>query len=206
MSTPFTTGKLVEALKSMKAGKAPGPDDIHPGFLLHAGNDATKWLCQYMYTCLERCKIPKIWHKATVIALPKPNRPKDDPKSYRPILLLCIPFKLLERVVHGRINPIIDPQLPHEQAGFRKGRSTVDQVTLLTQDIEDCFEAKETAGAVLVYLTTAYDNILQDKEVMARSALIRKLVGTGWGESPSTPRTSAPSTVCTGWILCPSME
>ena len=60
-------------------------------------------------------------------------------------------------MIHGRINFIIDPQLPHEQSGLRKGRSTVDQVTLLTQDIEDCFEAKETDGAVLVDLTAAYD-------------------------------------------------
>ena len=62
-------------------------------------------------------------------------------------------------MIHRRINPIIDPQLPHEQAGFHKERSTVDQVTLLTQDTEDCFEAKETAGAVLVDLTTACDTV-----------------------------------------------
>ena len=55
---PFTTEALVKALKSMKAGKAPGPDDIHPEFLLHAGDAVTKRLCQYKSTCLERCKIP----------------------------------------------------------------------------------------------------------------------------------------------------
>ena len=132
MSIPFTREELVEVLKSMKVGKAPGPDDIHPKFLLHARDAATKWLCQYMATCLEKCKKTQIWRKATVIALPKPNKPKDDPKSYRAISLLCIPFQLLERMIHGRINPIIDPQLPHEQADVRKGRSTVDQVTLLT--------------------------------------------------------------------------
>ena len=59
-----------------------------------------------------------IWRKATVIAVPKPIKPKDDPKSYRPISLLCMPFKLLERMIHGRINPIIDPQLPHEKGWF----------------------------------------------------------------------------------------
>ena len=52
MSTPFITWELVEGLKFMKAGKAPGPDDIHPEFLLHAGDAATKWLCQYMSTSL----------------------------------------------------------------------------------------------------------------------------------------------------------
>ena len=47
MSTPFTPGELVEALKLMKAGKVPGPYGIHPEFLSHAGVAATKWLCQY---------------------------------------------------------------------------------------------------------------------------------------------------------------
>ena len=158
MSTPFTTEELVEVLKSMKAGKVPEPDDIHPEFLLHARDTVTKWLCQYMSTCLKRCKIPKIWRKATVITLLKPNKPKDDPKSYRPISLLYILFKLFERMIHGCINPSLIPSYL-EQAGFRKGRSTVDQVTLLTQDIEHCFEAKETAGAVLVDLTPAYDTV-----------------------------------------------
>ena len=42
---------------------------------------------------------------------------------------------------------------------FRKGRSTVDQVNLLTEDIQDCFEANEKAGAVLLDLTAAYDTM-----------------------------------------------
>ena len=48
--------------------------------------------------------------------------------------------------------------LPQEQAGFRHGSSTVDHVTLLTQDIEDSFSAKK-AGYVFVYLTAAYDTV-----------------------------------------------
>ena len=43
------------------------------------------------------------------------------------------------------------------RAGFRHGKSTVDQVVLLTQNIEDSFEAKKKAGAVFVDLTAAYD-------------------------------------------------
>jgi len=52
--------------------------------------------------------------------------------SYRPIFLLCAPFNILERPIYARIESIIDPLLPREQVGFRHGRSTVDQVTLLT--------------------------------------------------------------------------
>jgi len=51
--------------------------------------------------------------------------------------------------------------LSQEQAGFLHKSSTVDQVTLLTQDIEDNFLAKKKAGAVFVDLTAAYDTARQ---------------------------------------------
>ena len=47
--------------------------------------------------------------------------------------------------------------LPKAQAGFRRGKSIVDQVVLLTQNIEDSFEAKKKAGAVFIDLTAAYN-------------------------------------------------
>jgi len=53
----------------------------------------------------------------------------------------------------------VDPLLPQEQAGFRRERSTVIQVSLLTQEIEDSFSAKKKAGAVFVDLTAAYDTV-----------------------------------------------
>ena len=36
----------------------------------------------------------------------------------------------------------MNPMLRKEQAGFRRGKSIVDQVVSLTQNIEDVFEAK----------------------------------------------------------------
>lgn len=83
----------------------------------------------------------------------------DDPTEYRPISLLCVRYKLLEWLVLQRVTPIVDPQLPKEQAGFQSGRSTADQVTLLGQDIEDSFQAGERAGAVFLNLTAVYDTV-----------------------------------------------
>jgi len=67
------------------------------------------------------------------------------------------PFKILDRLIHTRVDPIIDPLIPWEQVGFQHGRSAIDQVTLLTQVIEDSFSAKKKAGAVFVDLPAAYD-------------------------------------------------
>ena len=72
-------------------------------------------------------------------------------------------FMILEHLIHSRIEPVIDSQLPPEQAGFHHGRSRVDQVTLLTQHLEDSFEAKKKAGAVLVDLMAAYDIVWQHR-------------------------------------------
>ena len=104
-------------------------------------------------------KIPKIWRRSTVAAVLKPNKPAQDSKSYRPISLLCVQFKILERLINIRIDPVVDPQLPREQAGFHCGRSTVAQETLLTQYIEDSFQHNEKSGTVFLDLTAAYDTV-----------------------------------------------
>ena len=159
LSGEFTADELSKAMSKLKPGKAPGRDNIHPEFVMHQSTITSSWLCAFFSSCYQRCKLPKIWRRASVIALPKPNKPAEDPKAYRPISLLCVPFKILERMIHCRIEPVIDPQLPQEQAGFRRGRSTVDQVTLLSQDIEDSFQDNEKAGVVYLDLTAAYDTV-----------------------------------------------
>jgi len=108
---------------------------------------------------MRQIKIPKIWRRALIVAIPKPEKPPGDPKSYRPVSLLCVRFKILERLIYGRVETITHPLLPREQAGFRHGRSAVDQATLLTQDIEDSFSAEKNAVAVFVDLTAAYDTV-----------------------------------------------
>ena len=92
---------------------------------------------------MRQLKLLKIRKRALVVAIPKPNQPLGDPKCFRPISLLCVPFKILERLIYVRIKLINDPLLPKEHAWFRRERSTLDQVTLLTQKIVNSFSAKK---------------------------------------------------------------
>ena len=94
-----------------------------------------------------------------MIAIPKPGKPVGDPKSYRPISLLYVPYKILKRLIYACVEPLIDPLLPKQQAGLRHRKSTIDQVVLLTQNIEDPFEAKKKAGVIFIDLTAAYDTV-----------------------------------------------
>ena len=81
------------------------------------------------------------------------------PKSYRPISLLCVPFKILKQVLLSRITPYVAKCLPYFQAGFHAGRSTIDQVLQLRSIIEDSFQLKQKTAVALVNLTAAYDTV-----------------------------------------------
>ena len=155
----FTSQRFAAALKHLKPGKALGPDSICLELITHGGAALKSWLCGLLSFCLRHLKIPNLWRRALVVAIPKPKKPVEDPKSYRPISLLCVLYKILERLTHARVEPIVDPLFPREQAGFRQGRPTVDQTVWLTQNIEDSFEAKKKAGVVFVNLTAAYDTV-----------------------------------------------
>ena len=159
LSVPFSTQELDSAIGHLKCGKAMGPDKIPPEFLKYSGETFRTWLSKFYSACLQRLVIPKIWRKASVVAILKPKKTANDPKSYRPISLLCVPLKVLERMLLTRLKLIIDPSLLTTQADFRSGRSTVDQIIHLTEDIESGFEERKKAGLVLVDLTATYDTV-----------------------------------------------
>ena len=110
----------------LKPGKAPGHDSICPEVLIHAGPGLKFWLRGFLPSWLHQLKIPNVWRRALMVAIPKPSKPVEDPQSYRPISLLYVPCKILERLIHNRVEVIVDPLLSKEQAGFRHGKSTVD--------------------------------------------------------------------------------
>jgi len=75
----------------------------------------------YVVSSLPACANSKI----VVVAIPKPSMPLGDASDYHPISLLSVPFKILERLIYVRVEPIIEPLLPQVQVGFRHGRSTI---------------------------------------------------------------------------------
>jgi len=150
---------MTQAIHNMKCGKAPGPDNIHLEFINNLGPSGLKWLAVFFSTCMRLDLLPKIWRKANIIAILKSGKDAKVPKSYRPISLLCVQLKILERVVLSRIAPYVEKCLPDFQAGFRAGRSTIDQVLQLCSIIEDGFQLKQKTAVALVDLTAAYDTV-----------------------------------------------
>ena len=73
--------------------------------------------------------MPPIFQKGIVIAILKPGKDGNDPDHFRPISLLCVPYKLLERLILERIQSKVNSVLPIEQAGFRNDRGCNEQMS-----------------------------------------------------------------------------
>ena len=93
-----------------------------------------------------------------MIAVEKPGKGLSLAANYRPISLLSVCYKLLERLALQRISLTVGLLSP-DQAGFRKGRRTCDQVATLTTFIENGFQQNIKTGAVFLDLTAAYDAV-----------------------------------------------
>ena len=90
---------------------------------------------------------------------PKTRKARGGPKELSTDISALCPLQHPREAYLARVEPLIDPLLPKEQAGLRRGTSTEDQVVLLTQNIKDYFEAKMKAGAVFIDLIAAYGTV-----------------------------------------------
>ena len=120
------------------------------------GPKARTWLSKFFSRIMATHSIPKIWRKAKV---EKPGKDPSLAANYRPISLLSVCYKLLKHLALQRISPTVKGLLSPDQAGFRKGRSTCDQVAALSTIIKNGFQQNLKTGAVFLDLTAAYDTV-----------------------------------------------
>ncbi|MBF2463452.1 reverse transcriptase family protein [Listeria welshimeri] len=80
-------------------------------------------------------------------------------KNYRPITLLSHVYKLFSRVVTNRLAIKLDEYQPPEQAGFRKGYSTIDHIHTVRQIIQKTEEYNQPLCMAFVDYEKAFDSI-----------------------------------------------
>jgi len=71
--------------------------------MLHAGSALKPWFCDFRTSCLRQDL-----EKSTNSCDPKGGKVIENPKRYRPISLLCVPFKILEKLIYVRVEAIVD--------------------------------------------------------------------------------------------------
>lgn len=128
---PVSQKEVMDACNRIENTKAPGLDGIPNVALKEAIKTIPKIFVDTYNACLQKSTFPTIWKRQRLVLLPKTNRPLNDPSSYRPLCMLDTAGKILERIIHGRIEKVIEPLLSEYQYGFRKGKSTIDAVDLV---------------------------------------------------------------------------
>ena len=119
--------EVKSAVKQSKKGKAPGPDSITIDLIDAAGDIINDKLATLFNECLIQSKVPEIWNEAIIILLHKKGDQKNI-SNYRPISLLNNIYKLFTKIIANRITRTLDENQPREQAGFRRGFSTIDHL------------------------------------------------------------------------------
>lgn len=158
LNQPLTRTEFEDALSNLK-NASPGPDDIPAIFIRNLPDTAKTLLLEIYNTIWLQHKFPKSWTEATIIPILKPNSIKINPESYRPISLTCAMCKLMEKIVNKRLVWYLENKslLPNEQSGFRKHRSTTDNIIDLESEINEGFINKQKCLAVFFDIKKAYD-------------------------------------------------
>ena len=131
-NNPFFMDELTNAM-SKSHDTAVGPDSIHYQMLKNLPDSAVDTLLDAVNYIWTTGDFPPEWHLATVIPVAKPGKDSTDPTSYRPIALTSCLCKVMKRMINTRLVwylkqlKLITPV----QSGFRKQRSTTDQLVRL---------------------------------------------------------------------------
>ena len=115
--------------------------------------------------CTEKNHYPSAFKKAKVIPLPK-TRDKTNLTDYRPISLLSVLSKLLEKHVHVQLNDYLENHLfihPF-QSGFRCKHSCSTALVRLTHSWLTAMNRSEVSGVIFLDLKKAFD--LVDHNIM----------------------------------------
>ena len=157
---PITLTELSAALKSTPTGKAAGEDNLHAESLRRLPRTTLMCICQLLDQTLAKGKIPRRWKEACIIPLLKPGKDASKPESYRPVSLTSVLCKVSERIVANRLEVYLDSVLTDRQSGFRRGRSTADQLAHAFAFIQKARQAgQKNITATLIDFSRAFDKV-----------------------------------------------
>jgi len=152
---------LNEEIKYLNTKKSPGHDLISAKMIKELPRIGKKHLLHIYNAILRTGFFPSNWKLSKIIMIPKPGKDPSQVSSYRPISLLCIFSKLLEKLLCHQLLPIIAQKrvIPNHQFGFRARHNTIEQVHRIVREIKDTFERKHYCSAVFLDVTQAFDRV-----------------------------------------------
>ena len=185
---------VLKQLKCLKLKNATGIDGLPARLFKDSAVVIADRVTHLVNLSIKSGKVPSEWKQAKVVPLFKSGN-KDDLDNYRPISILPILSKILEKAVFHKLhtyrskNSLLSPY----QSGFRASHSTQLAITFLIDKIRGRMDKGLLTGAMFIDLKKAFDTVPHD-------GLLNKLFRYGiqdqplsWFESYLTNRTQSVS-------------
>ena len=156
-----TEEEVFDLLLALDTNKSNGPDGISAHMLRGVACGLTPVLVKLFNLSITSCSLPSSWKTSRVVPIPKGSCTSPSPSNYRPISLLSITSKLLEKIIYSRITTFLDSSYPlaANQWGFLPGRSTTHALLSAVHDWLSSMEDGHEMGAVFFDLTKAFDSV-----------------------------------------------
>ena len=156
----ITINHIVGIINKMGSNKAGGYDEISVRMLQLCASEVASPLQIIFQKCINTGMFPDSWKYANIQPIHK-KKDRQIKSNYRPISLLPICGKLLEKIVFDHVYSYLNTHnlLSKNQSGFRPGDSTIYQLISITSDIYESFEKYDETRAVFLDISKAFDKV-----------------------------------------------
>lgn len=171
----FTDEEIGGAVFRTRVRRAPGLDGVNGEMMRGVWRAIPEYVGCLYNQCLNEGYFPDEWKKSDLVVLLKsPDKVRSDPSSYRPICLLPVMGKVLERVMVNRLGDrLAEEGESGSQFGFKSGKSTED-AWMRVKEVVGESDGSYVLG-IFVDFKGAFDNLVWGR-------VIEKLAEVGCGE------------------------
>lgn len=158
--SPVTNIEIIDIISTLNSNKATGPYSI-PIVLLKILKNYISHPLEILFNCsFTTGTVPDHFKMAKVIPVFKKGSPLTV-SNYRPISLLSIFNKILERLMYNRLIMYFEKSCTFfdQQFGFRSNHSTVHALILMVDKIQKAIDNKNYSCGVFIDLCKAFDTV-----------------------------------------------
>ena len=180
--SPVSSRFIMKQLSSLDTKKAVGLDDISSLFLRDGAECISAPVKHIINLSIITETVPAAFKEAKVKPLFKKGSTLD-PGNYRPVSILSVLSKLLERAAHSQLSEYLEKRglLFEHQSGFRGGYSTDSCLIGLSDFIKGEIAKGNMVGMVLIDLQKAFDTV--DHTILRDKLSAIGISSTKWFES-----------------------